>query len=194
MAAKAKEYRRLPGQGIRRQGFLSASVSARRARLWLGRDHLLAVESQWYSEDYRRFYFRDIQAVIIRKTIKGMVVNMVLIFFGILTLLGVLATSDGAQIFWVIMTSVFGVFLLVNSLSGPTCVCQLRTAVQTEEMPSLRRLWRARKVIARVRPFIAEAQGQLAPDEIAARLGRPACSPAPAEAEFPASAGEPPPG
>jgi hypothetical protein len=179
MAAKPKEYQRLPGRGRKREGFVSFAVSARRTRLWLGRDHLLAVEAQWYAEDYRRFYFRDIQAFIVRKTTRGRTTNLVLAFPAILFLAMALSTTGGLQVFWGILSGVLVLFLLANTLAGPTCVCQLQTAVQTEEMPSLQRLRRARKVTARVRPFIIAAQGQLTPEEIAARLGQPAAAAAP---------------
>jgi hypothetical protein len=169
MSAKPKEYRRLPGRGIKRQGFLAGSFTARRARLWLGQDHLLSVESQWYTEEYRRFYFRDIQAIIIRKTLTGRIINIVLGVLALLNLLGAFASTDGLRVFWSVIMGVFAFFLLLNTLAGPTSACHLRTAVQTEELASLRRVRRARKVLARVRPLIAEAQGELTPEEIAGR-------------------------
>jgi len=53
--------------------------------------------------------------------------------------------------------------------------------VQIEELPSLNRLRRTRAVMNRLRPMIAEAQGQLTPEEIqmkAAEAGQAASSPA----------------
>ena len=64
----------------------------------------------------------------------------------------------------------FLLLLLLNTLRGSACVCHLRTAVQEEELPSLNRVRRARKVLDRLRPLIAATQGQLAPEEIQARL------------------------
>jgi len=75
----------------------------------------------------------------------------------------------------------FGLFILINSACGPTCVTHVRTAVQIEELPSLNRLRRTRAVMNRLRPMIAEAQGQLTPEEIqmkAAAAGQAASSPA----------------
>jgi hypothetical protein len=172
------QYRRLPGRGVRRQGIATAA----RTRLWLGNDHLLLVDSMWYAEDYKRFYFRDIQAVIIRKTPTGKTVNIVLGALAVLPLAAALTLTmtSGigywAAIFWWIISAILLGFLLANTLLGPTCVCHLKTAVQTEELPSLRRLRRAHKVLARVRPFIVAAQGEFAPGELAARLAQPAAS------------------
>ncbi len=186
MAAKPREYRRLPGRGIKREGFFSGAFNARRSRLWLGQDHLLCIESQWYTENYRRFYFRDIQAVIIRKTISGKIINLVLGLLALLALLPAFGNTGGWQTFWIIWGGVFSFFLLLNTFAGPTCVCHMRTAVQTEELPSLRRLRRARKVLARVRPLIAEAQGQLSPEEIPVRMAQLAASAETTGTEFPA--------
>ncbi len=62
----------------------------------------------------------------------------------------------------------FGLFL-VNLLRGPTCVCQIRTAVQTERLPTLKRLRTARKVIARLKPMIEQTQSPLAPAQLGPR-------------------------
>ena len=38
------------------------------SRIYLGEDHLLSVESNLSTEKYYRFYFSDIQAIIVRRT------------------------------------------------------------------------------------------------------------------------------
>jgi hypothetical protein len=67
-----------------------------------------------------------------------------------------------------IIAGLFGLIFLLNLLPGPTCTCHLQTAVHREELPSLRRLRRAQKVIARLQPLIARAQGALTREEVAA--------------------------
>ncbi|MDB6112008.1 MAG: hypothetical protein JWR69_3758 [Pedosphaera sp.] len=168
MAAKVKEYQRLPGRGSRRQGAISVTTS--RSRLWLGKDHLLCIDSAYYSENYKRFYFRDIRAFVLRKTITGMVVNIVLGVMWALALGVVLAVGEYVFIISGILSAFFGGIMLLNTLTGPTCVCQVKTAVQTEELPSLNRIKRARKVLARLRPLIAQAQEELAPDQTTAPM------------------------
>src|ERR1039458_6784497 len=49
-------YRKLPGS--RRGMFFGSSV-------WMGPDHLLLVKSQRFQEEYKRFYFRDVQAIAV---------------------------------------------------------------------------------------------------------------------------------
>jgi hypothetical protein len=182
-----KEYQCLT-RARSRSAFGAVSVS--RSSLWLGKDHLLCIDSSGYTETYKRFYFRDIQAVTIVATNRRTVWNGVLLVPIVICLVG-LATSlfslprkDGAVIVtWVIFTAVFAVPLLINNILGPTCNCHLRTAVQIEELPSLSRVRRARKVLDRVHPFIIAVQGGLSPEEIPSRMRSAAGSfadPAPA--------------
>ena len=42
------------------------------------RDHVLSVTLRGISEDYKRFYFEDIQALVVRKTAMGKINNIVL--------------------------------------------------------------------------------------------------------------------
>lgn len=164
----AREYikltppRRTPGLAI---------ITVSRSNLWLGSDHLLCVESEGFNESYRRFYFRDIQAITLRKTPRALIIGLVT---GVLTaFFGVLAFSVNDEAGrWVlgILATVCGIPFLLNLLSGPTCQCELRTAVQTEKVPSMSRVRRAQRVLKRIRPLIVEAQGQLPAEEIAARF------------------------
>ena len=71
-----KEYHRLT-RARPRSAFAVAFIS--RSSLWLGRDHLLCVDSSGYTETYKRFYFRDIQAVTIVATKRRTVFNGVLV-------------------------------------------------------------------------------------------------------------------
>lgn len=169
MAAKPKEYRRLPGSGLRKQGLIA--VTSNRSTLWLGRDHLLSINSERFSEDYKRFYFRDIQAIIIRKTHTGLVINIVFILLALPLLISSTFVSDsGGVAACLIISGLLLLVALINALMGPTCRCDLQTAVQVEQLPSLGRLRRARKVLAKLRPLIAEAQGELTREEIPARM------------------------
>jgi hypothetical protein len=170
MARTPNPYVKLPGRGLRR---VAVAVSATRCRLWLAPDHLLAVDFTIASEDYRRFYFRDIEAFVLRRTAHRQVWNWIFLVLGLLTAgpfvigwrssgnggLGVAALSFAA--FWLI-------FILVNTLRGGTCQTHIRTAVQFEQLPSLGRLPVARKVLARLQPLIVAAQGAATPEEVGA--------------------------
>jgi hypothetical protein len=192
MAANPKPYYRLPGTGYRYVipawamfllffviGIFVLLFRGRRVQLWQGGEHLLLVEWDGYREYYKRFDYRDIQSVIIRKTSETVIFNTILA--AIVCILGVLAIvtpETGFRVFLLSLAAVLGLILLANALSGPACRCSIRTAVQTDELPSLNRLRRARKVFARLRPLIAAAQGQLAAEEIPARMSELAQAPA----------------
>ncbi|MGA3283774.1 MAG: hypothetical protein ABSD57_04865 [Verrucomicrobiota bacterium] len=169
-----QEYQRLT-RARSRSEFAVAFMS--RTSLWLGKDHLLCVDSSGYTETYKRFYFRDIQAVILMATRRRAIWNWVLgapttIF--LMLLLGTLAgrsnSNTVAITIYAVCASVFALPLVINNFLGPSCICHLRTAVQAEELPSLNRVHRAHKVLNRIRPFIVAAQGELPPAEIPARL------------------------
>ena len=172
MPKKQKPYKRLPGK---KKNFLGGLNT-----LWLGAGHVLSIDSKRVSEDYKRFYYTDIQSVVTRKTIRGKIQNLFLgLFCGLLTLLAVLIGGSWV-IFFGIMAGLFFLILLFNCLLGPTCECHLRTAVQTEKLPSLNRLRYVRKAMDRLKPLIEQAQGTLTPEAIeenALKESRQATSP-----------------
>jgi hypothetical protein len=158
MTRKNTNYRRLPGK---KRSFLIGYYT-----LWRGTDHLLLVYSRFGIEDYRRFYFADIQSIITHKTVTGKIQNLILGMF--LLIFGVMALmmDGGGAIFGGIMAGCFIIFLFINWFRGPTCVTHLKTAVQTEKLHSLHRLKNAQKVMDGLRPLIEQIQGHLTPEAL----------------------------
>ncbi len=150
-----KEYHKLPGT---KKGFLVG-----RYTLWQGVDHLLHVYSRVGVEDYKRFYFNDIQAIITRKTIAGKVQNTVIGFLLLLFTLPAILNVGGWSAFWAVFAGVLLILLLINLYRGPTCETKLLTAVQTEKLHSLHRLKTAFKVMDCLRSHIQSVQGTLSP-------------------------------
>ncbi len=198
--AETPKYKKLPGSGMRGAG--SFGVSAARARLWLAEDHLLNVDTISYTEEYRRFYFRDIQAFVIRRTYGHMVYNAIFGIAAVLFLTGTITVDPDGRLF------VGGFFLLFASLlawslwMGTSCRCYIQTAVQFEQLPSLNRLRNARKVMTIVRERILKTQGAAFPGRtppLAPATAQPAAAVAPPPdtveqipAPPPPPAGEPP--
>lgn len=148
----AKPYRRLPGRG--RQTFGAST-------LWEADDHLLLVTSTGFSESYRRFFYRDIGAIVVTRT-RGMIIQ--LLIFGVIALLfavGALAAWQALALVLWILAGAFALVSVITLLLGPTCKCSLRTPVQTHPLPSITRLRTARKVLARITPRIEAAQAIL---------------------------------
>jgi hypothetical protein len=168
MAQKLKKsYWRLPGRGP-----LITSLFSR-CFLYRGDDHLLAIDNHGFSEDYKRFYFADIQSIITRQTRRGTIWNIVLALIIAGALSGaILPQSVGLRVFFWIFCGFFLILLLINILRGPTCICHIITAVQADRLPSLNRLRTARKVIRLLRLSIEKVQGTLSAEELAKPLNQ----------------------
>jgi hypothetical protein len=192
MTAAQKEYQRLPGQGTRAFNLDSCT-------LWLARDHLLSVASTWITERYKRFYFRDIRAIVLCETKTWVALNWV---FGLVTLFWLLIASMvfanaspgnfAAGVVWTVVAAIFAACFIGNLVAGATCVCEIHTAVQTEILPSLGRVRRARRIIARLKPLIEAAQEQAAGPEGAAAVSALTDSPSSELSARTASTAEPP--
>lgn len=161
MTDPSRLYRRLPGQGAN---------AIQRVTLYLGDDHLLLVSSSGYAENYKRFYFPDIQAITVRKSVGGKVWNIV--WGSLLALSTLLALSLGgvAQGVWLGIAALFLLGLMRNLALGPTCLCQIRTAVQVQPIASLNRFPQARKIIAQLRPLLEAVQQPLSREEMLRQL------------------------
>ena len=155
-----KEYQRLAGKGRKKRNIFGFT------RLYLGKDHLLCVYNSAYTEDYRRFYFRDIQSIVIG--INSTRERLSACFTGAALLLLLFAFWRGGYwaVFFMILACLFLLNALINWRRGPTCTCQLSTAASHEELPSLGRLQNAMKVIEVLKPLILECQGTLSHEDI----------------------------
>jgi hypothetical protein len=141
-------YRRLPGA---KRGPL------RKATLWLAGDHLLAVDSRRFSETYKRYYFKDIQAIMVRQksSAESQTIDLgAMIILGILALVAWRLESRFAA-------GVAGLVLLgyvIHKSLGPQCVCHLITAVSRDKLPSLNRTRTAARALGIIQPLVEQAQ------------------------------------
>jgi hypothetical protein len=157
MAFTKDKYERLTSaHGVSSSNELtSESVS-----LWLGDDHLLLASASNYNEKYRRMYFRDIQAIQTYPTNNYKFTNFVI---GIIIAISLIVTLGGVSETALLVIGLAGllfasIILIVNLRRGPTCRTIIRTAVQIEDIPSLRRDKKAARVIERLRPLIETEQ------------------------------------
>jgi hypothetical protein len=159
----AVAYKKLPGRGQSTEG----GIMRIRHRIFAGPDHLLVVMHRGYSEDYKRFYFKDIQAVILRKTLRSMV-HIIMSS----VMLSVFLALIGMGMYWkwdmvaIVMLAIGGAFfvpfLLYELIRGPSCAVWIRSAVQEERLFALNRIRTARKAIRQINALLAESQGPLA--------------------------------
>ncbi|MGO9227648.1 MAG: hypothetical protein ACLQKA_00360 [Bryobacteraceae bacterium] len=162
MEQNRERYRKLPG---RRRGFLFGSS------VWLGPDHLLLVKSARFREEYKRFYFRDIQAIVTanapRLHISTRFLLIAVLWLWALGTVGVMEREHpaGSSIEW-IPWAVAAVLLVawIYISAGWSCRCRIYTAVSSEPLPSLYRTWTARRFLKKVEPYLAQAQGVIEGD------------------------------
>lgn len=167
-----RRYRRLPGRAF-------SPIS--RDSLWLAEDHLLSVQSNRFSETYRRYYFRDIQAFAIQRTapltpltyLSG-AVAAALLAPGVL--------FDFQKTFLWISGGFFLALTLALISLGPTCTCYVQTAVSRDRLGSLRWVRTAERALGVLQPFIEQVQGPVTEDLMALTSGPP---PLPAQAVLP---------
>jgi len=151
------EYRKLPGK---RRGFVYPSS------VWAGPDHLLLVRGSRFREEYKRFYYRDVQAIAIARaprfhisTRSALIACLVPIACLVLFL-----RSNVVEGFTLARFALAGLVLgvvWVYISAAQSCRCRIYTAVSSDELPSVYRSWTARKFLAEVEPLIAQVQGTI---------------------------------
>lgn len=178
-----REYQKLAGRGRRKNEFFAWNT------LWLGRDHLLQVEHTGYSEEYKRFYFADIQSITLQRTPRAprwTIFFLVMIALGLAlgVTLGIGPNGSSGWLGFAISWSALWVMLaLINFVRGPSCLCMIQTAVHREQLPSLKRIKASHKALARLREQIALAQGTVTPEQARAQLRGEPIQPAPVSEE-----------
>jgi NADH:ubiquinone oxidoreductase subunit 6 (subunit J) len=156
-------YRRLPGRGRRTSGCIS--VGATISTIWLASDHLLVRESVYgFSETYKRFYFRDIQAIIVRRTQKWIAWIVAWTFCALLFLFWYKAAGWRSAVLGYFWPGLCLFLAMIQLVRGPSCVTHLVSAVQRELLASLNTVRKARRVLKVLVPLIEEKQGKFEPE------------------------------
>jgi hypothetical protein len=157
--AESREvYRRLPG---RSWGLLG------RTTLWQGSDHILQVQSRGYSEAYRRFYFREIQALVLRPTTRSRNISLVLLTLALLAFGAAMLGTPPGTIFWLVLGTPFALALLAQAPGGPSCIVHVRTAIETSQLTALCRRRTAERSLAAIAELVEGVQGTATPAETA---------------------------
>lgn len=150
------KYRKLPGR--LRGLFRGASV-------WRGPDHLLLVKSLRFREEYRRFYFKDVQAIAVAKAPRFHIsARLIPALFALLIASAFVPRLTFSVWPWVLGAGVLLLAAWVVVASQFSCRCRIYTAVSSEELPSVSRSWTARRFLARVEPLISAVQGTVQTD------------------------------
>ncbi len=155
--AQPEKFIRLPGRATTLRLRAQGSVL-----LYLADTYLLQVQVLRLRESYLRFAYKDIQAIAICRTTRGVAYSVTLLVVAILFLLGVLATGEPeAKYTLAAFAGVTAVLLAVELLRGTTCRCVVQTATGKHPLLSLVRMKPTRRALAMITERIAAAQGTL---------------------------------
>ena len=139
-------------QKISRVGSLSGGT-----KWYLAKDCLLAAKRMMYAVEYRRFYLRDLESIVVwpNRAWLWRMALVVVLFAG----LGVAFWQ------WVDSTTgaIFGgiglVWVAAELAMGPTAGARIRTTGASVDLPLVARTRRARKVLAKIDAAVRAARG-----------------------------------
>ena len=140
-------YRRLPG---RIMGFMRCPSA------WIADDHILLIGGTRFAETYQRVYFRDLQALVIRRKPRFVMQwpyvllapFLLFLFFGPVSARALPVTS--------VVLIVIASIAIVSFRFG--CYLDLATAVGNIPVRSVAFAWTARRFAARVAPLVSASQ------------------------------------
>ena len=129
-----------------------------RYTLWMGRDHLLHIATGIFTEEYKRFYYRDIQSLIVHKSKSWLVWNFVVLFLAFVSALLSFAVDDIERLVGAMIAILLAMIVLISFIRGPGCVCYIQTAVQRQKLRSISRINKAQKIMNSLKPIIHRYQ------------------------------------
>jgi hypothetical protein len=150
----------MPYTKISDGGLLMTLVPGLRTKLYLGTDHLLLIEQLILVERYKRFYYRDIQAITATQSSRWLVFAGLWGFLTLLAALSFFVHNSIALIAGTLFTGLFGFAFVRNFIQGPTCIVRLRTAVQTHRIAPLERIRDFHRGMDAIEPLIQTAQSE----------------------------------
>jgi hypothetical protein len=138
---------------------------------YLSEDCLLAAKRVMYAVDYRRFYLRDLESIVVWPT-RVWLWRMVLV----LVLFGALGIA-----FWQWVNSTAGAIIggvglagvLAELALGPTAAARIRTTGASVDLPLVARTRRARKVLGKIDAAISATLGGVEQATAPATSARP---------------------
>lgn len=134
--------------------------------LWTGADHLLSVHNTRFVDEYRRFEWREIQAIVIRKQPRFRVpvywaLACGVAFVGVIA--GKIRHNDSVTVLsWAVLLLLALYWLSASLLLS--CRCDIQTAIGDYELRGLYRYTAAQRAVETLEARIHDAQGALAED------------------------------
>jgi hypothetical protein len=163
MAPRKAGYRRIP----------DGHLLAQNRSIYAGPDHLLMVARDGSTEQYRRYYYRDIQGILIHQT-RMRILYIVLALGAMLFMIPLWLAFPLLALLLVLLIIAWNIYL------GPTCDCYLQTATFVQRLWTVNRVRRASRVVQRLGDLVGPAQADLAQAAEVRRQELLAVPPAPA--------------
>ena len=133
------------------------------SQLWVAADHLLMIQSSRFTEEYSRYRFEDIEAIVITELESEPLRQIVfaLIALSAFVLSWVVPDSRFLKIFFAMPSGALLAAVALDVLRGPKCRCLLRTAVSEHILRPVTRVRTANRVVTELHRLITEVQGSL---------------------------------
>ena len=143
---------------------------------YLMEDHLLVVDG-YYTESYKRLYYKDIEAVLVCPTASGMVFACIWAFISVCMFLPLLRNGFSVGYLTLAFFGMFpAIFAGVLFYGGGSARFGIQTAVQTVLLDGIRSRRKARKVKQRLVEKVESVQGVLTESDLRAALQEPVAS------------------
>lgn len=126
-------------------------------RMWKAADHLLVVKEVGCAEEYKRFYFSDIQALVIARSSSYLLWALLLPVIAMF--ISAFMIEANSRAFLGGLLAVILVVWVWHLAKGATCTCWLQTGINKERLHMFNRVREANRFWHRIEPLLAEAQG-----------------------------------
>ena len=134
-------------------------------QMWKAPDHLLLVKETGWAEEYKRFYYTDIQAVVVKQTAAYLIWAIILPILYLFAA-GIGQSVDADTLFYIIAGVLFLVIWSLHLIQGPTCKCWIQTGINKEKLLMFRRVRQVRKFWKMISPILMAAQGEFSLEEM----------------------------
>jgi len=131
--------------------------------VWLFSDHVLSIRNMRFLEEYARYYYKDIQAIEVRRAPRFCFPLWMVCVFLLLGVLGLIFLFRAPHI---VATVSFGVLLVLAGFNAyrsffQSCVCHIVTAVSTDAIPAMFRIKATHRTVEMIRDRVTAVQGAL---------------------------------
>lgn len=135
---------------------------------YLSDDCLLAAKRTMYAVEYRRFYLRDLESIVVwpsrRWLWRPIIPGFLLAVLG--ASLWIWVNSTSGEIF----VSLALVWLMLEAALGPTAKSHIRATGVSVDLPVVKRTRRARNVLTKIDAAVRAARGTVEPPAAAATI------------------------